>query len=84
MDNFGRIFDFEERELAWAIIILFEKGILSSISMDPAIDLPTMTYSSIIPALKTVKENRVAFVDDALDARGDKVQSSYPDIILVT
>jgi hypothetical protein len=43
------MFDFDEREVAWEIIRLLEKGILSPIFMGTAEDLPLR--SSIVPAI---------------------------------
>jgi hypothetical protein len=78
----GAIFDFDEREVAWAIIRLLEKGIVSSIFMGPAEDLPKIG-SSIVPAIKTVKvNNNDALVSDALAYDAEKstiiVRSDLP------
>jgi hypothetical protein len=62
--NYGYVFDFDEREVVWAIIRLLEKGLLSSIFMGPAEDLPL--HSSIVPAIKIVKVNNKELVADAL------------------
>src|SRR5918994_7748889 len=63
--NFGSIFHFDENEVVWAIIRLLEKGILSSIYLGPAEDLPL--NNSIVPAIKSVKVNNEELVTDAID-----------------
>lgn len=62
--NYGSAFDFDEREVAWAIIRLIEKRILSSVFMGPVNDLSIR--SSAIPAIKIVKVNNNAVIADAL------------------
>jgi hypothetical protein len=82
--NYGRVFDYSEREVAWATIRLLEKGILSSIFMGPAEDLPSIS-SSIVPAIKTVKVNSEELVSDALDYDVEKstilVRSDHPSYL---
>jgi hypothetical protein len=63
--NYGSIFHFDEEEVVWAIIKLLEKGILSSIYLGPAEDLPS--HTSIVPAIKSVKVNSEKLVTDAMD-----------------
>jgi hypothetical protein len=63
--NFGSIFHFDEKEVVWAIIRLLEKGILSSIYLGPAEDLPL--HTSIVPAIKSVKVNSEELIADAMD-----------------
>jgi hypothetical protein len=60
----GFLFHFDEREVAWSIIRLLEKGILSSIFMSPAEDLPL--HSSIVPAIQVVKVNDEELIADVL------------------
>jgi hypothetical protein len=63
--NYGRIFDYDEREVAWGVIRLLGKDILSSIFIGPAEDLPKIG-SSTVSAIKTVKVNNDTLVADAL------------------
>ena len=63
--NYGSLFHFDENEVVWAIIRLLEKGILSSIYLGPAEDLPL--NNSIVPAIKSVKVNNEGLVTDAID-----------------
>ena len=55
--NYGCVFDSDDREVAWAIIRLLEKEILSSIIMGPCGDLPIalqnllLSHSCIISVL---------------------------------
>lgn len=63
--NYGSLFHFDEKEVVWAIINLLEKGILSSIYLGPAEDLPL--HTSIVPAIKSVKVNNEKLINDAMD-----------------
>jgi hypothetical protein len=63
--NSGSLFHFDENEVVWTIIRLLEKGILSSIYLGPAEDLPL--HTSIVPAIKSVKVNNEELVTDATD-----------------
>lgn len=66
--NYGSAFDFDEKEVAWTIIRLIEKRVLSSVFMGPVRDLSTR--SSVIPAIQIVKVNSEALVADALNFNG--------------
>jgi hypothetical protein len=71
--NYGSLFHFDENEVVWAIIRLLEKGILSSIYLGPAEDLPL--HNSIVPAIKSVKVNNEELITDAMeyDPKTDRI-----------
>jgi hypothetical protein len=68
MANYGSAFNFDEREVAWAIIRLIEKGILSSVFMAPVEVLSIR--SSTIPGIKIAKVNNDELIADTLNYSG--------------